>query len=313
MIFFDYIIIILIYIIVFMILCGYYSLCERKILAAFQLRVGPGLFLAGILTPITDGIKLLFKNAMVIISVDIVYLLINLSIVLICMFTAIFFFPIGYIMICDINCGMFAVVALHLGLNITGVYIMGCYMFTSCYVYLASMRTLYFSILGEACIYIVFLVTFSLDTFSFYSLKELSICQLFIENIWLLGLLFSAFTCIIILIDGLKLPFDYVECESELVAGLVTEFSGFFFVIYSLVEINHALLNAIALVCFLFGGYYICFKSLFIITFVFLIPRSLSCRMKLNHTQILIVNYIYILGFIFILHNVIIKIILINF
>ena len=78
MFFFDVIIIVLLYIVVFMILCGYYSLCERKVLAAFQLRVGPGLFIAGILTPITDGIKLLFKNALLIVSIDFLYLVINL-------------------------------------------------------------------------------------------------------------------------------------------------------------------------------------------------------------------------------------------
>jgi len=114
------------------------------------------------------------------------------------------------------------------------------------------------------------------------------------------------------LLDGMRLPFDYVECESELVAGLVTEFSGMFFVIYSLVEINHTLLNAITLVCLLLGGYYICFKSLFIILFIFLIPRSLSCRLKITNTQALIINYMYLIGFIFIFNNLIIKILLIN-
>ena len=111
----------------------------------------------------------------------------------------------------------------------------------------------------------------------------------------------------------MRLPFDYVECESELVAGLVTEFSGLFFVIYSLVEINHTLLNAITMVCLLLGGYYICFKSLFIILFVFLIPRSMSCRLKITNTQALLINYVYIIGFIFILNNILIKILLINF
>ena len=114
------------------------------------------------------------------------------------------------------------------------------------------------------------------------------------------------------LLDGMKLPFDYVECESELVAGLVTEFSGLFFVIYSLMEINHTLLNAITIVCLLFGGYYICFKSLFIILFVFLIPRSISCRLKITNTQALLINYMYIIGFIFIVYNLILKVLLIN-
>jgi len=302
----------LLYIIVFMILCGYYSLCERKVLAAFQLRIGPGLFIAGILTPITDGIKLLFKNALLIVSIDFVYLIINLSIVIICMFSAIFFFPIGYIMICDINFGIFSVLAIHLGLNITGVYIIGCYMFCSCYVYMASMRTLFFSILCEVSLLTLFIICFCIDTFSFYSLKELSISQLFTENIWMLGLIFTALACIVILLDGMRLPFDYVECESELVAGLVTEFSGMFFVIYSLVEINHTLLNAITLVCLLLGGYYICFKSLFIILFVFLLPRSMCCRLKITNTQALIINYLYIIGFIFMYNNIVIKILLLN-
>jgi NADH:ubiquinone oxidoreductase subunit H len=309
---FDFIIIIILYIIVFMILCGYYSLCERKVMAAFQLRIGPGLFIAGVLTPITDGIKLLFKNALLIISIDFIYLFINLLIVMVCMFTAVFLFPIGYIMIYDLNFGIFVVMALHLILNVTGVYIIGCYMFCSCYVYMASMRTLFFSILSEISILTILIISFIIDSFSFYSLKELSISQLFIENIYILGILFTILLCIIMLLDGMKLPFDYIECESELVAGLVTEFSGLFFVIYSLVEINHTLLNAITIVCLLFGGYYICFKSLFVILIIFMIPRCICYRLKVTNTQALLLNYMYIIGVLLLLLNIVIKVIMIN-
>ena len=49
-----------------------------------------------------------------------------------------------------------------------------------------------------------------------------------------------------------------------------------------------------------------------IILFVFLIPRSLSYRLKITNTQALIINYMYIIGFIFVLNNAIIKILLIN-
>jgi NADH:ubiquinone oxidoreductase subunit H len=69
-----------------MVLCGIFSLCERKILALFQLRVGPGLFLFGLLTPITDGIKLFIKYALFIISFDILYFIIALYITVICMY-----------------------------------------------------------------------------------------------------------------------------------------------------------------------------------------------------------------------------------
>ena len=112
-------------------------------MAGFQLRIGPGLFLGGLLTPITDGIKLLFKNALLIVSVDFIYIFINLMLVMVCMFTSVFFFPLGFIMLFDLSFGIFAVMGLHLILNICGVYIIGCYMFCSCYVYMASMRTFF--------------------------------------------------------------------------------------------------------------------------------------------------------------------------
>ena len=166
-----------------MILCGFFSLCERKILALFQLRIGPGLFLNGILTPITDGIKLLFKNILLIISIDFFYLILNILICINCIYIVIFCFPIGYIIIIDISISIFYIMIIHMISNVIGVYIIGCYMFCSCYVYMAAMRTLFFNILGEGCILIIYFVCFIIEYFSFFSIKDLTICQLFINNI----------------------------------------------------------------------------------------------------------------------------------
>jgi len=62
-----------IYMLIVMILCGYLSLCERKLLALLQMRIGPGLFFFGILTPITDGLKLFLKFTMFLVSMDLFY------------------------------------------------------------------------------------------------------------------------------------------------------------------------------------------------------------------------------------------------
>jgi NADH:ubiquinone oxidoreductase subunit H len=159
------------------------------------------------------------------------------------------------------------------------------------------MRALLFSILAEASVSISLYIFYLLDFFSFFSLKDIAINQLFINNIFIVGLLFYLLFNLTILLDGLRIPFDYLECESELVAGLIVEMSGFFFVIYSLMEINHILLSSILIVCLNFGGILISFKSLFILVLTFLVPRAIGCRMKVTTAQTFIILFLYCIIF----------------
>lgn len=281
-----------------MVLSGVFSLCERKILAIFQLRIGPGLFLFGIVTPITDGVKLFIKFILFIISIDILYLIIALYITIVCMYFTWFFFPIGYIIFYDINFSLLLLLGLHLLNNVFGVFLIGCFLFSSCFVYLAAMRALLFSILAEASISISLYIYYILDFFSFFSIKDIAINQLFINNIYIVGILLFLLFNLTILLDGLRIPFDYLECESELVAGIIVEMSGFFFVIYSLMEINHILLSSIMVISLNFGGTLISLKSLLILIFTFLIPRAIGCRMKITTAQTFIILFLYCILFI---------------
>jgi len=171
---------------------------------------------------------------------------------------------------------------------------MGFFLFSSTYVYLAAFRSLFLSLLNESCIIMAYLIISMTDYYSFFSIKDLIISQLILENIYYLGQLICIVFIVNILIDTLRLPFDYLECESELVAGIVTEFSGIFFVLYSLLEINHIIFNSILIGGLLIGGCYLSIKTLFIIFVVFLIPRCILIRVKLTQTYILIVNYLYV-------------------
>ena len=170
------------------------------------------------------------------------------------------------------------------------------------------MRALFFSIIAEAAVSISLYIFYMLDYFSFFSIKDISINQLFINNIFFIGILFFLCFTITCLLDGLRIPFDYLECESELVAGIITEFSGFFFILYSLMEINHILINSLLIVTLIFGGILITLKSLFILIFVFLFPRAIGCRLKITTAQTFVIVFLFSVNFLFFLWIAITKI-----
>lgn len=183
--------------------------------------------------------------------------------------------------------------------NVFGVFFVGCFLFSSCFVYLAAMRTLFFSIISESSILIVLFSFYLLDFFSFFAIKDLCVNQLFNYNSIILGVLFVVLFWVCLLVDGLRLPFDYLECESELVAGLITELSGIFFVVYSILEINHLLLTTIFFSSLCFGGLFICFKSIILLILCFFVPRAICFRLKITTAQTFILLFLFTLGFLF--------------
>lgn len=292
---FDIIICILLYILVILILCGYLSLCERKILALIQLRIGPGLFFFGLLTPITDGIKLFLKFSLFIVSIDIFYFISSCFILIYTLFIIWFIIPVGFIIFIDVSFTIFIISIVHVIFNIICVYAVGCFIFTSCFIYLASLRIIIFSIITEILLFLSLYSIYSLDFFCWFSIKDMCISQLYLINFFYLSYIFIFFFCIVILLDCLRLPFDYSECESELVAGIVTEFSGIFFILYSLSESNHIILNCLLLSALCLGGLFTSYKLVLILIIIILFPRSILCRFKVTD----IINYIsfYILIF----------------
>lgn len=291
-----------------MVLCGVFSLCERKLMALVQLRVGPGLFIFGILTPITDGIKLFVKFILFVISFDIIYFIVALYITVLCMYFIWFFIPLGFLILFDISFSVLLLLAIHMINNIFSIFMIGCFLFTSCFIYLAAMRALFFSIITEGVFSVCLFNFYVLDFFSFFSIKNIALNQLFVTNFYLVGLLFFFIFCLVILLDGLRIPFDYLECESELVAGIITEFSGFFFILYSLMEINHLLLSSLLIVALCFGGVFMTLKSILILIIVFLFPRVLGCRMKITTAQTFILVFLFSTTFILFLWTAITKI-----
>lgn len=79
---------------------------------------------------------------------------------------------------------------IHAVSNLFSVFFIGCFLFTSCFVYLAAMRTMLFGIVGEASVMLLFLTTYLLDYFSMLGIKDICIGQLYINNGYIGGILF---------------------------------------------------------------------------------------------------------------------------
>nr|DAC80477.1 TPA_asm: NADH dehyrogenase 1 [Leishmania pifanoi] len=289
----DIIIIIIINILVVLVLTGFVSLCERRILALVQIRVGPALCFFGLLTPISDGVKLFIKFIIFVISFEIFYLISAILVTACCIFIGWFYFPIGFILLLDTGFTLTIMLCVHVFSSMFSTFFVGCFLFSSCFVYLSAMRTMFFSIISESGIFLLYTTVYSLDYFSFFCIKDVCVGQIYITNLYIAGILFVSLFWISMLLDGLKLPFDYMECESELIAGLITELSGFFFIVYSVLEINHILLATLLFSSLCFGGLFICFKAIIILMIGFFFPRVIGYRLKITTAQAFILIFFF--------------------
>jgi len=179
-----------------------------------------------------------------------------------------FLFPLGLLIVLDCCFSFLVFVCFLLCYDILCVFCVGCFLFCSCFVYLSCCRVCLVSLLCDYLFNVLVYICFVLDYFCFFCLKLCLIFQFLLFNFVFLGVcfLFLFFCCL--LLESLRLPFDYLECESELVCGLYTEFSGFFFVLFSLCELNFGFLMSLFFLIMCFGGLFLCFKLLFCLFFV---------------------------------------------
>jgi NADH:ubiquinone oxidoreductase subunit H len=190
---FDAFICIILYVLVILILCGYLSLCERKFLAILQMRIGPGLFFFGLLTPITDGLKLFLKFALFIINLDIFYFILCCIVLSYTLFIIWFFIPVGFVIFIDVSFTIFCISLVHFIFNLICIYTVGCFIFNSCFVYMASIRILIFSFVSEVLLTFSMFCIWCLDIFTYLSIKEICLSQLYVINFFFLNFFFFFF------------------------------------------------------------------------------------------------------------------------
>jgi NADH-quinone oxidoreductase subunit H len=241
---------------------AYMTLLERRLLARFQVRIGPNrVGPAGLLQPLADGIKLLVKESFIPARVDRVVYLVAPILSMVAALAVYAVIPLGpevtvagrriTLYLADVNVGVLVVLALS-SLGVYGI-ILGGWSTDNKYALLGSLRSSaqlisYELALGLAVISVVL----QAGTLSLVEIVQAQRTLWFVATQPLAFLLFF----VAAVAETNRAPFDLPEAEQELVAGYQTEYGGFRFALFYAGEyLGIVTMSALATLLF-WGGWW---------------------------------------------------------
>ncbi len=245
-------------ILVFPLVAGYIVLAERKVLADFQVRLGPmrvGPY--GFLQPLADAVKLMIKEDIIPAAADGWIFWLAPVVSTVTALTAFSVLPFGPgIHIADVNIGLLFILAMS-SVGILGI-ILGGWASNSHYSLLGSLRSAAQMVSYEVAM--GFALVSGLMVAGSLSMQEIVQAQLD-RRIWFafenygLMLVPTVVYAIAAVAETNRAPFDLPEAESELVAGFHTEYSGFRWSLYFLAEYGNMFVVSSIAVTLFFGGW----------------------------------------------------------
>ncbi|MCS5692335.1 NADH-quinone oxidoreductase subunit NuoH [Cyanobium sp. FGCU-6] len=229
---------------------------ERKISAAVQQRIGPEYAgPLGVLQPMADGLKLVFKEDIIPARADGLLFTLGPVLVLVPVILSWLVVPFGQnLLISNVGVGIFLWIALSsiqpIGLLMSG------YSSNNKYSLLGGLRAAAQSISYEIplalAVLAVVMMSNSLSTVDI--VDQQSGAGIFSWNIWRQPVGFVIFW-ICALAECERLPFDLPEAEEELVAGYQTEYSGMKFALFYLGSYINLVLSALLVAVLYLGGW----------------------------------------------------------
>src|SRR6478736_1607620 len=220
----------------FPLVAGYIVLVERKVLADFQVRLGPmRVGPHGLLQPIADALKLLLKEDIIPAEADKIVFWVAPFIVVLAAFTVFVVVPFGPThAITDMNIGILFMLGVS-SLSVLGIVTAG-WASNSHYPLIGALRSSaqmvsYEVAMGLAVVSVILMTSLNAQSTGTLSMigivqAQLSQQEWFLFKFFPLGLIAFGIFAIAMIAETNRAPFDLPEAESELTAGYHTEYSG---------------------------------------------------------------------------------------
>ncbi len=243
--------------------CALMTLAERKFSAWMQYRIGPNRVGPwGLLQPLADGVKFIFKESLMPAGANKALFRFAPVIAAMPAFMTIAAIPFsgdiviggrnwGPLAIADLDIGILFILSVA-GLSVYGI-ILGGWASNSKYSLMGALRASAQMISYELTLILAILAVVALS--GSLNLHEISQSQAAVQdwNIWKQPLAFLLFV-VAMFAETNRHPFDFAECESELVAGFHTEYSAMKFALFFLGEYAAmTVISCLAVVLFLGG------------------------------------------------------------
>jgi NADH-quinone oxidoreductase subunit H len=249
----------------FPLVAGYLTLVERKVLADFQVRLGPmRTGPHGIFQPLADALKLLLKEDIIPTGADRLIFWLAPVISTVTALTAFSVIPFSrYLVVADVNVGILVILATS-AVGILGI-ILGGWASNSHYPLLGALRSAAQLVSYEVAL--AFALLSGLMVAGTLSMQGI-VQQQAERGVWFVfanyGLMIVPFFVYMVaaVAETNRAPFDLPEAESELVAGFHTEYSGFRWALYFLAEYANIFVVCSVAVTLFWGGWLRPFPSI---------------------------------------------------